>query len=110
MGFPWYHVHTFVFNDLCRLLSIHIMHTTLVASWSGSMALYKLAFFDLFDLFLDPIWRQGMFVIPFMTHLGITNSWGGWNLWNSFISLRGSLLWFWCISGNRLVWSWNMGV
>ncbi|KAH0851479.1 LOW QUALITY PROTEIN: hypothetical protein HID58_094719, partial [Brassica napus] len=26
------------------------------------------------------MWRQGMFVIPFMTRLGITNSWGGWNI------------------------------
>ncbi|KAL5643646.1 hypothetical protein ACJX0J_002424 [Zea mays] len=29
---------------------------------------------------LDPMWRQGMFVIPFMTRLGITNSWGGWSI------------------------------
>ena len=33
-----------------------------------------------FDPVLDPMWRQGMFVIPFMTHLGITNLWGGWNI------------------------------
>ncbi|KAG6467607.1 hypothetical protein ZIOFF_074555 (chloroplast) [Zingiber officinale] len=26
------------------------------------------------------MWRQGMFVIPFMTRLGITNSWGGWSI------------------------------
>ncbi|KAL1333895.1 hypothetical protein AAHE18_11G136800 [Arachis hypogaea] len=48
-----------------RLLSVHIMHTALVAGWAGSMALYELA---------------GMFVIPFMTRLGITNSWGGWSI------------------------------
>jgi hypothetical protein len=24
------------------------------------------------------MWRQGMFVMPFMTRLGITDSWGGW--------------------------------
>ncbi|KAK4709236.1 hypothetical protein R3W88_030161 [Solanum pinnatisectum] len=41
------------------------MHTALVAGWAGSMALYELA---------------GMFVIPFMTRLGITNSWGGWSI------------------------------
>ncbi|KAL4026071.1 hypothetical protein IC575_014495 [Cucumis melo] len=107
------------------------------------------------------MWRQGMFVIPFMTRLGITNSWGleyhrgtitnpvfgvtkvwpehilcfldcafssyrhwvYWDLeifcdertenllwicqdfWNSFISLVVGLLWFWCISCNRIVWS-----
>uniref|UniRef100_A0A0V0HFB3 Putative ovule protein n=1 Tax=Solanum chacoense TaxID=4108 RepID=A0A0V0HFB3_SOLCH len=32
------------------------------------------------------------------------------DLWNLFISLRGGLLWFWCISCNRPVWSQNMGV
>ncbi|CAN6446945.1 unnamed protein product [Victoria cruziana] len=26
------------------------------------------------------MWRQGMFVIPFMTRLGITNSWGSWSI------------------------------
>ncbi|CAL9781947.1 unnamed protein product [Musa acuminata subsp. burmannicoides] len=61
------------------------------------------------------MWRQGMFVIPFMTRLGITNSIWHWVYWdleifcdertdnhlwiclrslNSFISLVG-LLWLW---------------
>ncbi|KAI3877379.1 hypothetical protein MKX03_026436 [Papaver bracteatum] len=79
MGFPWYRVHTVVLNDPGRLLSVHIMHTTLVSGWAGLMALYKLAVFDPSDPVLDPMWRQGMFVIPFMTRLGITNSWGGWS-------------------------------
>ncbi|KAH0773806.1 hypothetical protein KY290_010943 [Solanum tuberosum] len=56
------------------------MHTALVAGWAGSMALYELAVFDPSDPVLDPMWRQGMFVIPFMTHLEITNSWGGWSI------------------------------
>jgi hypothetical protein len=56
------------------------------------MALYELAVFHPSELVLDPMWRQGMFVIPFMTYLGITNSWGGWSIkyrnWYSFI-IRG---------------------
>ena len=80
MGLPWYRVHTVVLNDPGRLLSVHIMHTALVAGWAGSMALYELAVFDHSDPVLDPMWRQGMFVIPFMTRLGITNSWGGWSI------------------------------
>uniref|UniRef100_A0A8S0X3X3 Photosystem II CP47 reaction center protein n=1 Tax=Spirodela intermedia TaxID=51605 RepID=A0A8S0X3X3_SPIIN len=43
MGLPWYRVHTVVLNDPGRLLSVHIMHTALVAGWAGSMALYELA-------------------------------------------------------------------
>ncbi|KAK8925736.1 Photosystem II CP47 chlorophyll apoprotein [Platanthera zijinensis] len=80
MGLPWYRVHTVVLNDPGRLLSVHIMHTALVSGWAGSMALYELAVFDPSDPILDPMWRQGMFVIPFMTRLGITNSWGGWSI------------------------------
>jgi photosystem II CP47 chlorophyll apoprotein len=44
------------------------------------MALYELAVFDMSDSILDLMWRQGMFVIPFMTRLGITKSWGGWSI------------------------------
>ena len=65
MGLPWYRVHTVVLNDPGRLLSVHIMHTALVSGWAGSMALYELAVFDPSDPVLDPMWRQGMFVIPF---------------------------------------------
>ncbi|KAI3927545.1 hypothetical protein MKW92_037879 [Papaver armeniacum] len=46
MGLPWYRVHTVVLNDPSRLLYVHIMHTSLVSCWAGSMALYELAVFD----------------------------------------------------------------
>ena len=39
MGLPWYRVHTVVLNDPGRLIAVHIMHTALVAGWTGSMAL-----------------------------------------------------------------------
>nr|VDD65942.1 unnamed protein product [Brassica oleracea] len=32
------------------------------------------------------------------------------DFWNSFISFRSGLLWFWRISCNRIIWSWNMGI
>jgi photosystem II CP47 chlorophyll apoprotein len=44
------------------------------------MALYELSIFDPSNLVLNPMWRQGMFVIPFMTRLGVTKSWGGWDV------------------------------
>jgi len=43
MGLPWYRVHTVVLNDPGRLIAVHLMHTSLVAGWAGSMALYELA-------------------------------------------------------------------
>ena len=79
MGLPWYRVHTVVINDPGRLLAVHLMHTALVAGWAGSMALYELAIFDPSDAVLNPMWRQGMFVMPFMSRLGVTGSWGGWS-------------------------------
>jgi photosystem II CP47 chlorophyll apoprotein len=56
------------------------MHTALVAGWSGSMALFELSNFDPSDPVFNPMWRQGMFVLPFMARLGVTKSWGGWSL------------------------------
>jgi len=80
MALPWYRVHTVVLNDPGRLIAVHLMHTALVSGWAGSMALYELAIFDPSDPVLNPIWRQGMFVMPFMARLGITESWGGWTI------------------------------
>ena len=80
MGLPWYRVHTVVLNDPGRLISVHLMHTALVAGWAGSMALYELAIFDPSDPVFNPMWRQGMFVLPFMARLGVTQSWGGWSV------------------------------
>jgi len=80
MALPWYRVHTVVLNDPGRLIAVHLMHTALVSGWAGSMALYELAIFDPSDPVLNPMWRQGMFVMPFMTRLGITESWGGWTI------------------------------
>ena len=80
MGLPWYRVHTVVLNDPGRLISVHLMHTALVAGWAGSMALYELAVYNPSDPVLNPMWRQGMFVLPFMARLGVTESWGGWSV------------------------------
>ncbi|MBA0878038.1 hypothetical protein Goshw_029621 [Gossypium schwendimanii] len=55
MGLPGYRVHTVVLNDPSHLLSIHIMHTALVAGWASLMALYELAIFYPSDSVLDPM-------------------------------------------------------
>ena len=89
MALPWYRVHTVVLNDPGRLIAVHLMHTALVAGWAGSMALYELAVFDPSDPVLNPMWRQGMFVMPFMTRLGITDSWGGWSITGESVSNPG---------------------
>ncbi|KAF1855585.1 hypothetical protein Lal_00049068 [Lupinus albus] len=89
MALPWYRVHTVVLNDPGRLISVHLMHTALVAGWAGSMALYELAVFDPSDPILNPMWRQGMFVLPFMVRLGITDSWSGWTITGQNTSASG---------------------
>ncbi|KAL2929989.1 Photosystem II CP47 reaction center protein [Bienertia sinuspersici] len=80
MGLPQYYFHTIVLNDPGRLISIHMMHTALVAGWADLMALCELVVFYPSEPVLDPMWRQGTFVIPFMTRLGITNSWSCWSI------------------------------
>jgi len=95
MGLPWYRVHTVVLNDPGRLIAVHLMHTALVAGWAGSMALYELAIFDPSDPVLNPMWRQGMFVLPFMARLGVTESWGGWSITGEAAANPG----FWSFEG-----------
>ncbi|MGV0026986.1 photosystem II chlorophyll-binding protein CP47 [Phormidesmis priestleyi] len=80
MGLPWYRVHTVVLNDPGRLIAVHLMHTALTAGWAGSMVLYELSQFNPSDAALNPMWRQGMYVMPFMARLGVVNSWQGWNV------------------------------
>ncbi|PZD74520.1 Photosystem II CP47 reaction center protein [Acaryochloris thomasi RCC1774] len=80
MGLPWYRVHSVVLNDPGRLLGVHLMHTALVTGWAGSMAIFELAKFDPSDPILNPMWRQGMYVMPFMSRLGVTHSWSGWTV------------------------------
>jgi photosystem II CP47 chlorophyll apoprotein len=98
MALPWYRVHTVLINDPGRLIATHLMHTALVAGWAGSMALYELAIFDPSDAVLNPIWRQGMFVMPFMARLGVTGSWGGWSITGETAVTPG----FWSFEGVAL--------
>ncbi len=95
MGLPWYRVHTVVLNDPGRLISVHLMHTALVAGWAGSMALFELAKIDPSDPVLNPMWRQGLFVLPFMARLGVTESWGGWSVTGGAAANPG----FWSFEG-----------
>ena len=37
MALPWYRVHIVVLNDPGRLIAVHLMHTSLVAGWAGSI-------------------------------------------------------------------------
>eukprot|EP00963_Diacronema_lutheri_P010161 scaffold975_cov394-Pavlova_lutheri.AAC.1 len=99
MALPWFRVHTVVLNDPGRLLSVHLMHTSLVSGWAGSMALYELAVFDPSDPVLNPMWRQGMFVMPFMARIGVTDSWAGWSITGESVSNPGlcflAAIWHW---------------
>lgn len=56
------------------------MHTGLVAGWAGVMAFYEVSAFDPTDLTFNPMWRQGMYVLPFITRLGVVDSWAGWSM------------------------------
>ena len=74
---PWFRVHAVVMNDPGRLLAVHLMHTGLVSGWAGTMALYEVAAFDPSDMTFNPMWRQGMYEIPFLVRLGVVDSWSG---------------------------------
>ena len=77
---PWFRVHIVVLNDPGRLISVHIMHTGILASWSALYILYELIIFDSTDPRYNPCWRQGCYVIPFISRLGSTTSLYNWSL------------------------------
>jgi photosystem II CP47 chlorophyll apoprotein len=56
------------------------MHTGLVAAWSAIMVLYELIILDPTDPVYNPIWRQGCYVIPFLSRLGVIRSLYSWSL------------------------------
>lgn len=70
---PWYRVHIVVLNDVSRLISVHLVHTSLISGWSCLMTLYELVVLDSTDPTYNPIWRQGGFVSPFGYRLGLSS-------------------------------------
>ena len=80
MALPWFRVHIILINDPGRLISVHLIHNALVCGWAGSMTFFELMLFDHRELILNPAWRQGMLVIPFMNRLGVVKSWYGWGM------------------------------
>jgi len=60
-----------VLNDPGRLISVHCVHTALVAGWAGLMLLFEAIVIDDSDVVFNPFWRQGMFVWPFCARLGL---------------------------------------
>ena len=77
---PWFRVHIVILNDPGRLIASHLMHTALVAGWAGVMTLYELIVVDPSDPVYSPIWRQGSYVLPFISRLGVARSLFDWSL------------------------------
>ena len=46
---PWYRVHITILNDPGRIISVHLMHTSLVAGWSSVMLKFELTILDPID-------------------------------------------------------------
>ena len=70
----WFIVHAVVLNDPGRLIAVHLMHTSNSCDWLGSMAGYDLLEFDSLDAIFNPMWRQGMLMLPVMDPLDVTSS------------------------------------
>ena len=80
MILAWFRVHEVVLNDPGRLIAVEIMHFSNICDWSGSMAVYESTEFDPSDAIFNPMWRQVGLKLPFMDPLGVTSSWGTWNI------------------------------
>ena len=87
---PWFRVHIVILNDPGRLISVHMMHSGFAAGWSSLMVLYELVYLDATDPVYNPMWRQGCYLIPFSSRIGLIRSLYSWSLG---IKLRGNLYW-----------------
>jgi photosystem II CP47 chlorophyll apoprotein len=87
---PWFRAHSVLLNDPGRLLSVHLMHTALVTGWAGLMVLYELIVVDPSDPVYSPIWRQGCYVLPFLSRIGVVQSAFYWSLGSSSSSVGSS--------------------
>ena len=76
----WFRVHIVILNDPGRLISVHMMHSGLVAGWSSVMLLYELITVDPTDPVYNPIWRQGCYLIPFTSRISVIRSLYSWSL------------------------------
>lgn len=56
------------------------MHSGFVAGWSGVMLSYELLLWDPTDPVYNPIWRQGEYVMPFISRIGAISSLYTWSL------------------------------
>ena len=90
---PWFRVHIVILNDPGRLISVHIMHTALVAGWASVMLLYELIILDPTDPVYNPIWRQGCYLIPFTSRLAVIRSIYSWSLGIKLSSRTTNLYW-----------------
>ena len=66
------------------------MHTGLAAGWSAVMLLYELVIFDTTDPVDNPMWRQGSYLIPFVSRIGVICSLYNWS---NGIELKINLYW-----------------
>jgi photosystem II CP47 chlorophyll apoprotein len=92
---PWFRIHIILLNDPGRLISVHLMHTSLVSGWSLVISLYELLIFDLSDPIYNPIWRQGSFILSFITRLGVNTSIFDWCIGVEFLYYNTSLNILW---------------
>ena len=96
LALPWFRVHVLVLNDPGRLIAVHLVHTGLVSGWAASMAAFEAGRYDPTDSRFNPMWRQGMYVLPFMARLGVTSSWARWTV---ATPVSTSVSTFWTIEG-----------
>ena len=73
-------MHIILLNDPGRLISVHIMHSGFITGWSSVMLFYELIIVDPTDPVYNPMWRQGCYVLPFISRLGVVRSVFGWSV------------------------------
>ena len=84
-------MHIVVLNDPGRLISVHLMHTGQISGWAGSMLLYESVIVEKSDTIFNPLWRQGSYVMPFCSRLGVFGSNYGWSFGSAGLKTTGPM-------------------
>jgi len=70
---PWWSGNARLLNLSGKLLGAHVAHAGLMVFWAGAIALFELHIFDP----MQPMYKQGLIVLPNLARLGFGVSEGG---------------------------------